>query len=92
MLRFDKWLHSTEKAHLIRIHNSEHWLPKKLCRNFVLNQKLGGNVSVPAFLYERITGGSAESVPEYDVDIKIETHVPQRIDPVEIEANKNLLR
>lgn len=88
MLRFDKYLHATEKAYLLRIGYSEHWLPKKLCRNFILNKKLGGNVTVPAFLYERITG----SPPEIsDAETIIHHHTPAPLNPVtEVESLKQL--
>lgn len=82
MLRFDKFLHETDKAILIRIHDQEHWLPKKLCRNFVTNKKLGGNVTVPAFLYERITGITHDDIPIGDADTIIEHHVPDKVEPV----------
>lgn len=92
MLRFDKYYHDTPKAYLVRIGSSEHWLPKKLCRKFTLNAKLGGHVTVPAFLYERITGESIEDAPLGDADTIIEKHIPQPVAPVETEPHKELLK
>jgi len=92
MLRFDKFLHATEKAYLIRVGSTEHWIPKKLCRNFITNKKLGGNVSIPAFLYERITGESIEDAPISDADFIVEKHIPERKEPIKIEADATLIK
>ncbi len=92
MLRFDKYLHETQKAYLIRVGPTEHWLPKKLCRNFITNSKLGGNVSIPAFLYERITGESIEDAPISDADYIVEKHKPERLEPVISSPEKSLLK
>lgn len=92
MLRFDKFLHETPKAYLIRVGPTEHWLPKKLCRNFITNKKLGGNVSIPAFLYERITGESIEDAPIADADYIVEKHIPERIEPVKITPDASLIK
>jgi hypothetical protein len=92
MLRFDKFLHATEKAYLIRVGHAEHWIPKKLCRNFITNKKLGGNVVIPAFLYERITGESIDDAPLADADVIIERHIPQKLSPIETTADDSLTR
>lgn len=92
MLRFDKFLHETQKAYLIRVGPTEHWLPKKLCRRFITNKKLGGNVSIPAFLYERITGESIEDAPTADADYIIEKHKPERIEPVTPSPDASLIK
>jgi hypothetical protein len=92
MLRFDKFLHATEKAYLIRVGHAEHWIPKKLCRNFITNKKLGGNVSIPPFLYERITGESIEDAPTGDVDYIVEKHKPARIEPVKTNPDASLIK
>lgn len=92
MLRFDKFLHATERAYLIRIGCLEHWIPKKLCRNFITNNKLGGNVSIPTFLYEKITGVEAEDIPIGDADFIIEKHVPEKIDATKTEPDADLIR
>lgn len=93
MLRFDKFLHATEKAYLIRIGYTEHWIPRKLCRNFITNQKLGGNVSIPTFLYQRITGITPEDIPQSDADYIIEKHVPERKQPIKnLQPDKSLMK
>ena len=53
-IKFDKFKHDTGKAILISINHQEHWIPKKLCRNLIINKKLGGNVSIPTFIAEKI--------------------------------------
>ena len=53
-IQFDKIKHDTGKAILISINYQEHWIPKKLCRNLVINNKLGCNVSIPTFIAEKI--------------------------------------
>jgi hypothetical protein len=92
MLRFDKFLHATDKAYLLRVGDSEHWLPKRLCRNLITNKKLGGNVSVPTFIYERVTGIKAKDIPMSDADYIIEKHVPAKIEAKETQPNVELLK
>jgi|688.fasta_scaffold45299_4 hypothetical protein len=89
LLRFDKHLHTTQKAFLIRIGLSDVWLPKKLCSKFITNKKLGGNVVIPAFLYERITGKPA---PIEDAQTIIEKHVPVKIELKELPPDAELTR
>lgn len=89
LLRFDKYLHETSKAYLIRVGTKEHWLPKKLCRKFITNKKLGGNVTIPTFLYERITG---QLPTEADAETIIEKHVPVRIEPTNTQPDAGLIR
>lgn len=95
-LRFDKWKHSTQKAHLLIYKNQEVWIPKKLCWNF----QIAGNdqhawATIPAFLFERITGHNVEEVYEENgtsglkeyfgavIHTMIEKHVPERKEPVD---------
>ena len=92
MLRFDKFLHETPKAYLVRIGSEETWLPKKLCRNFITNKKLGGNVSIPTFLYEKITGIQAEEIPTMDADYIVEKHIPNKLEPINTNADASLIR
>lgn len=55
VINFDKFIHETHGAILVRLPDgNEHWIPKKLCRNFKCNNKLRGSVSVPAFLVEKM--------------------------------------
>jgi hypothetical protein len=92
MLRFDKFLHETPKAYLIRVGQQEHWMPKKLCRDFITNKKLGGNVSIPAFLYERITGESIENAPICNATFIVEKHKPSRLEPVTPTPDASLIK
>jgi len=89
LLRFDKHLHTTERAYLIRVGITEHWLPKKLCRKFITNKKLGGNVVIPTFLYEKITG---ELPTEADAETIIEKHIPVKIEAIETLPDGELIR
>lgn len=95
-LRFDKWKHSTQKAHLLIYHGKEVWLPKKLAWDF----QIAGNdqhawATIPAWLFEKITGHNAEEVykdsgifglKEYFgaiIHTIVEHHVPDRKEPLE---------
>lgn len=53
-IQFDKLKGETPKAYLISLMNEQHWIPKSMCRDFVLNKKLGGNVVLPAFILDRM--------------------------------------
>lgn len=92
MLRFDKFLHETQKAYLVRIGYEEIWLPKKLCRKFITNQKLGGNVTIPTFLYTKITGIEPKNIPTNDADYIVEKHIPEKLKPININADASLIR
>ena len=95
-IQFDKFLHDTGRSYLIKVGESEHWIPKKLCRNLVLNKKLGGNVVIPAFKYKEITGVDLEELSESELngiaDYIIVTHIPTRIEPIEEKVNESLTR
>ena len=73
-IKFDKFLHDTGKAILIRINGSEHWIPKALCRNVITNSKLGGNVCVPTFIAEKMGIEITEDIAE----ITIVQHIPKK--------------
>lgn len=53
-IRIDKFLHDTGRAILVRVNLVEHWIPKKLTKNVVINNKLSGYISVPIFIAERM--------------------------------------
>lgn len=89
LLRFDKHLHSTDRAHLIRVGITEYWIPKKLCHRFITNKKLGGNVVIPTFLYERMFG---QQPAEADAETIIENHVPVKIEPITTTPHAELTR
>lgn len=95
-LRFDKWKHSTDKAHLLVYKNQEMWLPKKLCWDFhVAGNDLHAWATIPAWLFEKITGQKADEVFEdYGISgmkeyygaiihTQIVHHVPEKKEPVE---------
>lgn len=86
-LKFEKFLHSTGKAILVRVGGAEHWIPRKLCYDLVVNKKLGGHVSVPTFIIERM-GMSVESC---EADVSIERHVPKKVTK-KVEPIKELER
>ena len=92
MLRFDRFHHATEKAYLIQIGPSEHWVPKKLAWNLTINKKLGGHITVPPWLYEKITGESIEDAPECDATVIIEKHIPERKEPIKTQADASLIK
>jgi len=90
LFRFKKHLHSTPNAHLVMLPGGrEVWLPKKLCRKFITNSKMGGNVQIPAFLYERIMGKPA---PAEDATTIIEHFIPEPIQPVNTTPDAELTR
>ena len=92
MLRFNRFHHATEKAYLIEVGNTEHWVPKKLAWNLTINKKLGGHITVPTWLYEKVTGIKTEDVPECDAALIVEKHVPERKEPIKTQADASLIK
>lgn len=88
-IKFDKLKGETAKAVLLSIRGTQHWFPKKLCWDLVINKKLGGNCVIPAWLYEKIFN---EAPDEADAVETVEKHVPVRIDPKAIEPDESLIR
>jgi len=95
-IKFDKYVHETDRAYLVKFMRQEIWLPKKLCRGFAVHgNDMHGVVSIPTFLYERITG---ETVDGYfdsryaEADWVITKHKPTKIEPIKPEANADLTR
>lgn len=94
MVRFDKLLAETPKAYLVRIEMIEYWVPKSLCKRFVTNNKLGGNIILPTFFINKML----------DIDINIdlpkfitpewiiEKHIPEKINPLKSNDIKDLKR
>lgn len=95
-LRFDKWKHSTPKAHLLVYKDKEVWLPKKLAWDFmVAGNDLHAWATIPAWLFEKITGMKPEDMEEQYgtsgmkeyfgaiIHTKIEQHKPEKLEPVE---------
>lgn len=89
MLRFDKHLAATARAYLFIRNREEHWVPKSLCRNLVVNNKLGGHVQVPPFIYERIMGHEPR---EDEATEFVERHVPAPVTPVNLPPDEQLTR
>lgn len=85
-ITFDKLYHDTGKAILVSINNNELWLPKKLCRNLVVNKKLGGHVSIPTFLAEKLN--ILNCVP----DIEIIHHIPTTMNVTDISHDTSLFK
>lgn len=79
MVRFTKMQAETSKAILVKIFHEEYWFPKRFCRNFTLNKKLGGHITIPEWLYREKFNADP---PEEDVVFKVEKHVPEKIDPI----------
>lgn len=94
MLRFDKLLGETPKAYLIRVYGEQHWIPKSMCRNFITNKKLGGNVVLPTFILNKILGADIETVdlPSYGITPHwvVEHHTPERKEPISDNTIKRL--
>lgn len=87
-VKFDKLLHDTGKAILVRINGCEHWIPKKLCRNLIVNNKLGGNVCIPTFIVEQI----ALDINDCNPDIEVIHHIPQKEDKAKIKHDEALFK
>jgi hypothetical protein len=87
-IKFDKIYHDTGKAILISIANKDHWLPKKLCRNLVINSKLGGNVCIPTFIAEKI----GLNVEDCKPDIEVIHHIPEPKDKTNINHDSSLFK
>jgi hypothetical protein len=88
-LTFKKLKTETPQAILILVNGNEYWLPKRLCKNFVLNNKLGGHLDIPNWLYEK-NFGQLENI-EQASEIQ-EYHIPEIIEVKQIEVNGNLIR
>lgn len=88
-IQFEKLLHETGKAILVRFNNVEAWIPKKMCRNITINKKLGGNCIIPTWLYVEKFG---EQPSEEQAAVIIEHHVPERITPKPIQPDDSLIR
>ena len=86
-IKFQKYLHNTGKAILVRVNGAEHWLPNYRCRNLTVNNKLGGHVCIPASLCD-------EKGIDYDIsmaEITYEHHIPAKITK-EVKHIKDLER
>lgn len=83
-IKFDKLKADTGKAILVRIFDSEYWIPLKLCRKLVVNNKLGGNVCIPMFFAEKLgLKGSAS--------VEVIHHIP-KTNTKKVEHDKDLFK
>jgi hypothetical protein len=79
-VKFDKLLGETPGAYLIKIHNAEIWLPKRECRQFVTNKKLGGWAIIPKWLYIDRFGHEPDE-DEEKTETAVYRHIPGKIQP-----------
>lgn len=87
-IKFDKLLHNTGKAILVRVQNKETWLPNFAISDLVISNKLSGNVVVRASFCD-------EKEIYYDESMAVEIfhhHIPDKLDKSTISHNKNLDR
>lgn len=73
-ISFEQYLYSTEKAILILYCSKEHWIPKQLCKNLVVNKKMKGHVSIPSFFYEKMGYEPTQDI----ADVIVTHHVPEK--------------
>lgn len=93
-IKFDKLLGETPAAYLLQFGKyggaPQYWFPKKLCRDFILNKKLGGNCVIPTWLYREKFGQEPD---ESDAETIVERHVPEPKEPLtNSKPNPNLLK
>jgi hypothetical protein len=62
-----------------------------MCKNLIINKKLGGNCSIPAFKYEEIFDCKIENT-DVEATMIIEHHIPERIEPIVDRTIKELER
>ncbi|MBN2747361.1 MAG: hypothetical protein JXR34_11605 [Bacteroidales bacterium] len=98
-IKFTKYVAETPKAYLVKYNYSEVWLPKSLCRNFAVHgNDMHGVAEITSFLFEKITGVNPNETDKDLCDYNavpswtIEKHVPERIEPKEIQADANLIK
>lgn len=79
-IQFDKLMAETPRAYLLRFQNEEIWFPRRFCWGIVVNNKLGGNVAIPTWLYKE----KFNEEPDLEIaDTIIEKHIPERIEPIQ---------
>ena len=86
-IKFDKMKAETLNAFLLKIDGDEFWFPKRFCKNFILNKKLGGNTVIPTWLY---IDKFKQTPNECDADEIIEKHTPKKLNPLENNTIKRL--
>jgi len=88
-ITFQKMYGETPRAFLLLVESRELWFPRRFCRNFTLNKKLGGHTEIPAWLYTEKFGCEPDID---DATLIIEHHKPQKIGVTEVEPLKELLK
>lgn len=95
-IRFDKLLGETPKACLVKVYNNQYWIPKSLCRNFIINKKLGGSVVLPTFVINRMLSldiNHIDSLPSFITPYcEVEYHLPKHREPETDNTIKELKR
>lgn len=87
-IKFDKLLHDTGKAILVRIQNKEIWLGHFMIKNLVVNKKLGGHFETrPKTCDEKGIYYSEEDATKF-----IYTHIPIKLDITNINHDGSLAR
>lgn len=95
-VRFDKWRHSTCKAHLLVYRGKEFWVSKKICWDLqIAGNDMHAWATLPAFKFNELTGcdidilykelGAIGLREQYGAipHTLIEHHIPERVNPVE---------
>lgn len=90
-LSFDKFLHDTGRATLIRVGGDEIWIPNKLIKSFTTNKKLGGHLTIPSFFLEKIEEKAGRQF-DANVDTEIIHHIPEDKTNDEIKHERSLFR
>lgn len=88
-IKFEKLKGETAKAVLLQISNNEFWFPKRFCKQFITNKKLGGNCVIPAWLYLEKFGVTPDIS---DAETIVEKHVPVKIEPIKSNPDASLIR
>jgi hypothetical protein len=88
-VQFDKLLGETPAAYLLRFGMEEIWIPRKLAWKMVVNNKLGGNLVIPTWLYKEKFGEDPDTSM---ADTIIEKHTPARIEPIKTDPDASLTR
>jgi len=88
-IKFDKFLHDTGKAILIRINGNEYWLGYFMFRNLVINKKLAGYLSISVLICKEKGIYYTEDM----ADVIIENHIPEKINNnIKIEHDNSLFK
>lgn len=73
-IKFDKLLHDTGNAILVRIGNKDYWIGKFMFKNLVINNKLGGHLSISP----KICDEKGICWDEIMADVTITKHIPKK--------------